>query len=184
MVWDTENSYHQKMALNYMLTLKQQPQVDWKLTRGKWRPRLLSFAEQADEKQLKDAFIQAHAVLSKNKSKPPSDEAIKEAATALCDLKGIGPATASAILTAISPSIPFMSDEALVAALGSRDYTVKFMLQLTEKLRSKAKKLSAADGKKEWTARDVERCLYAEALKEKLSEKKDLQPAKKKQRKA
>ncbi len=37
--------------------------------------------------------------------------------------QGVGPATASAILEAYNPSIPFLSDEAQQAALGSKDYT-------------------------------------------------------------
>lgn len=36
--------------------------------------------------------------------------------------QGVGPATASAILQAADPSVPFTSDEAMLAALGSRDY--------------------------------------------------------------
>lgn len=56
--------------------------------------------------------------------------------------QGVGPATASAVLSAADPSVPFMSDEALEAALGSRDYTVPQYLRLLEELRSKAEELS------------------------------------------
>ena len=37
--------------------------------------------------------------------------------------QGIGPATGSAILEAADPSIAFTSDEAMQAALNSKDYT-------------------------------------------------------------
>ena len=62
--------------------------------------------------------------------------------------QGVGPATASAMLTAASPSLPFMSDEALAAALPGRpDYTIKKYLQLVQVLRSKAESLSKSSGK-------------------------------------
>jgi hypothetical protein len=38
-------------------------------------------------------------------------------------LQGVGPATASAILEAFDPTIAFTSDEAMLAALDSKDYT-------------------------------------------------------------
>lgn len=41
----------------------------------------------------------------------------------LCALQGVGPATASAVLEAYEPSIPFSSDQAMLAALDSKDYT-------------------------------------------------------------
>lgn len=36
--------------------------------------------------------------------------------------QGVGPATASAVLQALDPSVPYTSDQAMLAALGSRDY--------------------------------------------------------------
>lgn len=37
--------------------------------------------------------------------------------------QGVGSATASAALEAFDPSVPFTSDEAMLAALNSKDYT-------------------------------------------------------------
>lgn len=37
--------------------------------------------------------------------------------------QGIGPATATAIMQAVDPSIPFQAAQAMLAALGSKDYT-------------------------------------------------------------
>lgn len=63
-------------------------------------------------------------------------------------MQGVGPATASAMLTTVSPTLPFMSDEALAAALpGQPEYTIKKYLQLVQALRSKADALSKSSGK-------------------------------------
>lgn len=62
-------------------------------------------------------------------------------------LQGVGPATASAMLTVYSSSLPFMSDEALAAALPGRpEYTVKKYIQLVEALRDKAAALTSSSG--------------------------------------
>ncbi len=56
--------------------------------------------------------------------------------------QGIGPATASAVLAAHCPDLPFMSDEAMAAALpGGKEYTVGKYLQLVAALRKKAASL-------------------------------------------
>ena len=58
-------------------------------------------------------------------------------------MQGVGPATASAILTAFDPNFPFMGDEALEVALGlPREYTLKKYLDLAMALRQKAQQLS------------------------------------------
>lgn len=75
---------------------------------------------------------------------------------------GVGPATASAVLAAFDDSIPFQSDEAVAASLGSKaKYSIEEHLELTQALRRKAKELSSSG--RRWTAKDVEACLYAEA---------------------
>jgi len=132
--------------------------------RGKFRPRLLNFAKDLTHEAVSDASLRSFNVLSKFKyTKCIPASALKEALAPLTELKGIGPATASAVLSAAHPSIPFMSDEAMQASLGYRDYTVKAAVELTATLQKKAKELSAAGGGggRTWTARSVEQCLFA-----------------------
>lgn len=66
------------------------------------RPRLLDFVSSLDDSVVKSASEKAF------KSLPDISKAVKE----LTVLKGVGPATASAVLAAYAPDIaPFMSDE-------------------------------------------------------------------------
>lgn len=134
--------------------------MEWKLTRGKWRPRLLSFVSSLDETSVKAASQKAFAALPD----------LKDAVNALSTLKGVGPATASAVLAAFDPHIaPFMSDEAMVAALGSsKEYTLKQYLVFAERLQNKAKELNSKGHVKEgengfFTASDIERALWSAA---------------------
>ena len=65
----------------------------------------------------------------------------------LLHVQEIGPATASAMLTAVSASLPFMSDDAMAAALPGRpEYTVKKYLHLVTALRTKAESLTNSSG--------------------------------------
>lgn len=148
--------------------------VEWKLARGTWRPRLLDFAKVARAADVSAAAAAASRalLLSKSKSKGggSGEEKRKNLGTAidaLCVLKGIGPATATALLSAADASVPFLSDEALVAVLGAREYTKPAALAVTEALRERAAALNALEEKEEegregpWTASKVERALWS-----------------------
>jgi hypothetical protein len=136
--------------------------VEWKLARGKWRPRLLDFAKAADGGAVADASLRALAQLRKLKGARCSAAVLKEAMAPLIELRGVGPATASAVLSAVDPSVPFMSDEALAAALGTKQYTVAAAGMLMEALQAKAAALTAAGGRV-FSARDVESALFSES---------------------
>lgn len=128
--------------------------MQWKLTRGKWRPRLLDFVSSLDDTLVKSASQKAFLSLPD----------ISKAVTELTVLKGVGPATASAVLAAFAPHLtPFMSDEAMEAALGnSKDYSLKQYLKFAEKLQMKAAELSSEGDS--FTPSDVERALWSFAV--------------------
>nr|KJB29401.1 hypothetical protein B456_005G098400 [Gossypium raimondii] len=76
--------------------------MQWKLTRGKLRPRLLNFVSSLDDSSVQSVSQKAFLSL------PDISKAISQ----LTVLKGVGPATASAVLAAYAPeTAPFMSDE-------------------------------------------------------------------------
>ncbi|CAD5192006.1 uncharacterized protein LOC135599045 [Musa acuminata AAA Group] len=132
--------------------------MQWKLSRGKWRPRLLDYVSSLDEASVDSASRRAFAAL------PDLSKAVSE----LTVLKGVGPATASAVLAAYAPDVaPFMSDEAMMAAMGNvKEYTLKQYLAFAEKLQTKAKDLSAEGII--FTPSDVERALWSSAVGSKL----------------
>ena len=135
--------------------------VEWKLARGTWRPRLLDFAKAAKQEDVAAAAKAAAEALGGKANKGgEEDKRLAAAIDALCALKGVGPATATALLSAADPSIPFLSDEAGIAVLGERLYTTKAALAVTEALRGRAQELSDKEGKN-WTASCVERSLWS-----------------------
>lgn len=92
--------------------------VRWKLRRGKWRPRLQSFANAITDEQIIDASKKSFQLLR--------EKAGIKALDPLIALRGCGPATASAVLAVVDESIPFMADELLEEAIeGKRAYTKK-----------------------------------------------------------
>merc|ERR1712025_906203 len=115
--------------------------MEWKLTRGKFRPQLTSLIESNDESKVKEISENSFSYIN------DPELAIKE----LCQLRGVGPATASAILTAFSPeTFCFMADEAVNCVLsGKINYNMKYYLEYLRQVSEKAVELS--EHGKTWT---------------------------------
>uniref|UniRef100_A0AAV1TRJ2 HhH-GPD domain-containing protein n=1 Tax=Peronospora matthiolae TaxID=2874970 RepID=A0AAV1TRJ2_9STRA len=154
--------------LPYVTAQELQRVMKWKLTKGKWRPQLLKFVSGLSNHEVVEASRDAFRQLKSGD--------LRAATEALCVLKGVGPATASAVLAAYDGSVPFMADEALEAIagiIGPRKYTLPHFLRFAEELRAKAKWLNedkaATKDENEvkadtvWTSQRVQLCLYAEA---------------------
>ncbi|KAI4685160.1 hypothetical protein J4E81_008973 [Alternaria sp. BMP 2799] len=83
--------------------------VEWKLKHGTFRPALLGLVQSNTPEAVEKTTKKAYAALWKSKSSHP--DAIP-ALKILVGLKGVGPATASLLLSVLRPvEIPFFSDE-------------------------------------------------------------------------
>ena len=150
------------------------------MKRGKFRPALLGYARRQEDKAVVEVTSKAYEAIKPYCSCAAQDEAkaestndvpehvIDEALGILTSLKGIGPATASAIMASMHRSIPFMSDEALMVTCGKREYTVKAYRNLVKALRAMCSKLCSETREKkienamvDWTVADVEMCIFA-----------------------
>lgn len=158
--------------------------VQWKLARGKFRPGLLNYAKGHTDEAVRQCTGKALAELAAGQQVPTQD-AVQAAVQELTKLKGVGPATATAVLAAADPSVPFMSDEVLVAVLGStpKQYTWKTYQPVLEGVRDKAAQLSQGSTSDQvWTAAEVERSLYCAAVRDKLNAQLKKPAAKKQKR--
>jgi hypothetical protein len=111
--------------------------MKWKLMKGRMRPL---------QKRI-DALRDADVVAASSAAfKHAAGGREKAAIEALTVLGGVGPATATAVLAPLFPQlIAFMSDEALEAVLGSREYTLAEGLALSKALREFAAELNARE---------------------------------------
>jgi hypothetical protein len=129
--------------------------MEWKLCRGKDRPALRGLIKQNSAAAVAKASSAAFAHLEQ------SDwlSAIK----AFAELRGVGPATASALLCVLPKGqelCPFMSDEVLEAATErKREYTLKAYQRLQEVLTKKASKLG-----RDWTAEKVGKACWTAGM--------------------
>ncbi|XP_022316799.2 uncharacterized protein LOC111120371 [Crassostrea virginica] len=125
--------------------------MKWKLSRGKFRPRLQQMVESNPEEIVVSASKKAFKCI------PNLKKAIEE----LTVLKAVGPATASAVLAAGAPEhAAFMADESMQALSGLQplQYTVGFYLQYMDKIKPILKILQKED--KSWTPHQVELTLW------------------------
>ena len=135
--------------------------VDWKMTRGKVRPNLLNYAKAHAAKTVEDASAAALRALDDVlANKKPAASALESALAPLIALKGIGPATASAVLAAATEHLPMMSDELIAVALpatsSSDTYSAARLVALAKAARAKGLKTGL-------TPREVERAVYSAA---------------------
>ncbi|KAJ7305731.1 hypothetical protein JRQ81_010097 [Phrynocephalus forsythii] len=135
--------------------------MEWKLTRGKFRPRLQQLVATNASQSVEDCTRKAFELL------PDVAAAVKE----LSKLKAVGPATASAILAAGAPeAAAFMADEAVesIPGLAPVQYTLQHYLLYLDQVQSCVERLNRVDKEKTWTPHLVERCLWASAVADKL----------------
>ncbi|KAK5850697.1 hypothetical protein PBY51_001552 [Eleginops maclovinus] len=130
--------------------------MEWKLTRGKFRPRLQQLVASNSEDTVERCSRKAFNLLPD----------VKAAIAELSSLKGVGPATASAVLAAGAPEqAAFMSDEAMESVPGLKpiQYTAKHYALYLGKMVECTEKLNKADPLQDWTPHRLELCLWAEA---------------------
>ena len=154
-----ENELPKLLQTQSHITLKQLERLMiWKLRRGMFRPTLMGLIKRNESKRVIDITTSGFKCAKVD---------IGKGLDTLCELQGVGPATASAILSIYMPmEVPFMSDEAMDAVLGlPRLYTksqfVKFqtdVLNKTEEMGSK------------WSPDLIEKSLWCAAMKCKYEE--------------
>lgn len=131
--------------------------MEWKLTRGKFRPRLQQLVATNSEEAVEKCSRKAFRLLPD----------VQAAITELSSLKGLGPATASAVLAAGAPEeAAFMADEAVESIPGLRpiQYTAKHYTLYLSKVAERTKTLNKVDALRDWTPHRVELCLWAWAV--------------------
>jgi hypothetical protein len=127
--------------------------MQWKLGKGKDRPMLMGLVNQNTNASVIAASTKSFALAGDGKW--------KESIQAMTELKGVGPATASAILSPLYPSLfVFMADEVLEAATNNkRTYT----LSAYETMRAAIERVRL-DLSGDWCLSDVGKALWARGV--------------------
>lgn len=123
--------------------------TEWKMSRGVWRARNLALVRGNDPTTVVATSGEALGAI------PDPVAPI----TALAELAGVGPATASAVAAAASPAhYPFFDElvGAQVPGLGTLTFNLTYYKRYAAALRERAKELGAR-----WTPVMVERALWA-----------------------
>ena len=125
--------------------------TEWKMARGVWRAPNLVLVRSNPPEMVVETSAAALALVP-HPTTPIS---------AFVALKGVGPATASAVLSAAAPATyPFFDElvAAQVPGLGVVAWTPAYYRRYAEALRARAEQLGAA-----WTPTMVERALWSNA---------------------
>ncbi|KAJ7270082.1 hypothetical protein B0H12DRAFT_1229328 [Mycena haematopus] len=136
--------------------------MKWKLLRGKSRPTLLALIASNPEALV--LRLTTDALKAVRDAKHDLDRALLALPDA-CKMKGVGAATASALLSLQAPHIlPFMSDEAasfLTPTLGQIKYTDAFYKKFAAAMVAEVKRLNANSESDVWDSMKLERALFA-----------------------
>jgi hypothetical protein len=128
--------------------------IRWKMGRGVWRERNLRLAQENAEQEVVDRTARALAAV------PDPRQPVVEIAR----LRGVGAATASAILAALHPAhYPFLDETVAVQVrgLGPPAFTVPYYLAYASALRARAAALAARCAHQPWTPHAVDLALWA-----------------------
>jgi len=135
------NELREEIRKNSRINKEQLIQIaEWKMTRGVWRPRNKSLIENNSDASVVKTSKEAIQILQEEADISP--DAIKRSLSHLCKLQGIGPATASAVLSGSSSQIPFMSDEGLGYFNIPLKYTLSDYMSYYVKILALARSLS------------------------------------------
>jgi hypothetical protein len=139
--------------------------VQWKFAVGKPRHALMKFLTSNSEASVKEssaaAIAKANSIPPYQSNDVPDDdlqEQIKGALQDLMALKGVGPATASAVLSIVRPDVfCYMFDEVIDCFLPKRTYTLPTYLQTNRECLNLARRLP------QWTTARVAMTLWVAA---------------------
>ena len=140
--------------------------IPWKFAKGKPRHALKPLLNSNTDKSVENSSRRAIEIAASAITKPQNiqREQIKEAITTLCSLNGVGPATASAILSIFHPSLFAFMDDEIIEALydGKRGYTFKIYEMVNEKCEEICTQLNT-NGDKAWVRCEVGMSLWTVA---------------------
>lgn len=128
----------------------------WKMKRGVWRQRNLLLVSGNPEQAVEETSRQAFAAVPD----------YRKPVARISSLAGVGPATASAVLSAHTPSVyPFFDElvAAQIPGLGDIAFTPAYYARYAQALRDRAQALNE-EGSVEaatWSANDVAQALWA-----------------------
>jgi hypothetical protein len=148
--------------------------IPWKFTKGKPRNALKPLLQGNSEKNVEECGKRALEVAMEancickcdtnltDKQREKQNELIKDAIGEMCNLKGVGPATASAVLSIFYPNLfAFMDDEVIEALYdGKRGYTLKIYEIVNERCAGICSGLNSLNESKVWTRYDVGKVLW------------------------
>ena len=135
----------------------------WKMKRGDWRePNRLRIAN-TDARVIKKAAQDALTIARDlDATVETASKEYKKPIQILCELDGVGPATASAVLAPLRPDLDPFFDEWIgkqIEGLGKVAFTPSYYWKYAEALRSKAAELKKRCGES-WNAQEVGQALW------------------------